>query len=150
MDEELLYWEVHEYEPSERDPEWFWVLGVIVASVSIAAILLGNIYFGILILLAGIILAYYARRGPSLMKVRVTGAGIMVHDRLHPFGDMVSFSIDRDLLIIERTALWHPLLIIPMGREIPAERVRSFFAAKLPEKEHKEPLSHRVMDRLGF
>lgn len=150
MDEEILYWEVLEYEPSNKDPEWFWVLGVIVASVAVAAILLDNVLFGILVLIAGFIFAYYARRGPALMKVRVTDAGIAVHDRLHHFSDIVSFSIDRDLLIIERRALWHPLLIVPLRHEIPAESVRSFLSAKVPENDHKEPLSHRVMEHLGF
>jgi len=48
----LIEWDAHEYEHRERSPDWFWAVGIISVSVAVAAVIFGNIIFGILVIIA--------------------------------------------------------------------------------------------------
>jgi hypothetical protein len=148
--DDALYWEAPEYEHIEKDSEWFWVLGVIVASISVAAILLDNVLFGVFVLLAGITLALHARKGPALVRIAITDAGISIGNDLKPYEMLRSFSFDRHLLLLERQALLHSILIVPVAEDMPLDQVRFALMKKMPEKTLKEPLSHRLLQYLVF
>ena len=143
-----IIWETLEHEPRHNEPEWFWALGIIVVSASIASILLGNALFAVLLVIAGFTLGIYAKRGPTMIKVQINDAGIFINNKFHPYKNIDSFSIDRDMLLIEKHAFLHPLISIPIDHD--PEEVANFLKNFLPQKDFKEPLAHRFMEHLGF
>mgnify|MGYP001611561269 CR=1 FL=1 len=144
-----LNWEIYEYEHRQNETEWFWALGIVVVSISVASFIYGNVLLGIFILLAGFMMGTYARKGPPLLRVEATKKGISVNGRFLPYKELASFSIDRDKIVLEEKEWWRQLFIIPMHLE-DIESVHLFLKEHLPEKNHKEPLSHQIMERLGF
>ena len=46
----LISWEVPAYEHRPKTSDWYWALGIIAVSGSVAAFFLGNFLFGVLIL----------------------------------------------------------------------------------------------------
>jgi len=150
MGRESVAWEVFEHEHYHEEPEWYWVLGIIAVSGSIASFLLGNLLFGILILLAGGTLALYSTKEPSFLTIHLSKQGVRFNKEYHPTESITSFSIDGDKLLIEKHSFWHPLVIIPIGEGVPHDEIRAVLGAKLPEKNHKEPVGHRIMEHFGF
>jgi hypothetical protein len=57
---EKLSWSAPEYEEKERSRDWFWALGIIVATSSIAAIIFNDYFFAVLLILSGILLGFFA------------------------------------------------------------------------------------------
>ena len=62
---ETLQWSVVEYEEKERSADWFWALGIIIVAGSIAAIIFGDFFFAILLVVGGACLAMFAVRKPE-------------------------------------------------------------------------------------
>ncbi|MBX4216119.1 hypothetical protein KW797_04180 [Candidatus Parcubacteria bacterium] len=150
MAREAISWEVFEHEHYHEEPEWYWVLGIIAVSGSMAAFLMGNLLFGILILLGGATMALHSTREPSFLRIELSKKGIRLNREQHSIESITSFSIDGEKLLIEKHAFWHPFIIIPIGEGVPPEEIRGVLGAKLPEKNHKEPAAHRIMGHFGF
>ncbi|MEK7558515.1 MAG: hypothetical protein AAB507_01675 [Patescibacteria group bacterium] len=145
---EELEWEILEHEHRQNEEGWFWALGIIALSVSVASAIYGNYLFSVLIVIAGFTVGIYATKAPGMLSVRLTDKDISVNERILPYTEITSFSIDRDKLIFEERVWWRPLFIIPMHHgdiEIIANSLREI----LPEKQHKEPIAHQIMEHLG-
>src|SRR3989344_811227 len=143
-----LSWEIPEHEHHENEEWWFWSLGIIAFSVAVASAIYGNYLFSIFIVLAGFTVGVYATKAPGVLSINITDKNISVNNKLFPYSELFSFSIDRDKLIFEEQAWWKPLFIIPMHHG-DAEVVTNFLLKYLPEKKHKEPLAHQIMEHLG-
>ena len=64
---EKLNWSALEYEEKTRSPDWFWALGIIVVTSSIAAIIFGNYFFATLLVLSGLLLGFFAVKKPDMV-----------------------------------------------------------------------------------
>ena len=145
---ETLKWEILEHEHKENEAGWFWALGIIAVSVSIASFIYGNILFAIFIIIAGITVGVYATKPPQMLHIEVSDKNISITGRVILFSELISFSIDRNKLIFEEKDWWKQLLIIPMHHE-DIITVTNFLKNHLPEGKHREPLSHQIMEHLG-
>lgn len=150
-----IEWEAHEYVHVEKTPEWFWALGLIAVAGSIAAVLYDSVIFAVYILIAAFVLALFANRQPNVVRFAVTQRGVRIDDVLYPYNSLESFAVDElspnhtPKLILESRKAFAPKLVIPL-EGVDADEVHDFIARFLPEDDHIEPLSHRVMEWLGF
>lgn len=153
-DQALLSWKTLEYPYQEKDSGWFIALFIIAISGLVGAFLYGEFLFAVVIALGSFTLALYAVKKPGTVEIVITEKKVWVNDTPYPYKTLASFSIDEDAtpdkLILERHILWNPLIIAPIPKEIPSDEVRALLKKKLPEKYFREPLSHRVMEYLGF
>jgi hypothetical protein len=150
-----LKWKALEYVHAEKTPDWYWALGLIAVAGSIAALLFNNVLFAVLILFGAFVLALLASRHPEEISFALTQRGIRVNDTLYPYQTLDSFNVDElskdhtPKLIVEAKSFFTPTLVIPLIG-IDADRVHDFLLDFLPEEEHVEPLSHKIMEWLGF
>ncbi len=150
-----IEWRAHEYVHVEKTPDWYWALGLIGVAAAIAAIVMGDVLFAILILLAAFVLAIYANRQPNVVRFAVTQRGVRIDDELYPYNTLDSFAIDEvspnhtPKLILKPKRIFASLIIIPV-EEVDPDDVHDFISDFLLEEEHVEPLSHHVMQWLGF
>ncbi|MEX0934825.1 MAG: hypothetical protein WDZ70_00675 [Candidatus Paceibacterota bacterium] len=146
-------WQAHEYEHSEKTTDWFWVVGLIAATLAVIAILMQNLLFALLIIIATIALLLLAVRKPRVIRFEINEKGVVVDELLYPFSTLESFWVEdrffKDKLIIKSQKPLMPLLIIPLEGVGP-EETRQIMLQFLPEEEQEEPLSHSLMERLGF
>ena len=154
MDNPALRWSAYEHDHIERGSDWYWALGVVALSIAITAIILHDLLFGILVILAAITLGLLARTPPELAHFEISERGIRVNGTLHRWDHIISFWVedehdDRPLLLVDTTKIMSPNLIIPI-EEIDPSLVRAFLHEYAEEKHMKEPLAHKILEFLGL
>jgi hypothetical protein len=150
-----IVWHGHEYEHFEKNSEWFWALALIAITGAFTAIILNNVLFAIFILIISFVLALFAARKPQELEYAITQRGLRVNDHLYPFKSLDSFGIDEmspnhiPKLIIKQKNTFSQEIIIPL-EDVEADEVHDFLIRFLPEEDLEEPLTHKVMEWLGF
>ena len=149
-----IEWDAHEYEHKERSPDWFWAVGVISVSVSVAAIIFGNIILGILVLIGAFALSLFANRPPSNLRIVVDEKGIIKGRVRYPYSTLESFWIDIEhphkKIILRSQKMFMPLIIVPLGDSIDAEQIHENLSQFLKEEFHSLPLIEKLLEYLGF
>ncbi len=156
---EKLSWSALEYEEKERSKDWFWALGIIVVTSSIAAIIFENYFFAALLVLSGILLGFFATKKPEMITYELNNKGLKIGSRLYPYENIKSFWVQLDtsgetdlkpILFVHSDRAFMPILSIPIDENI-AVRIHSIFVAKkVEEVEMKEHPSDKIMEVLGF
>ena len=115
-----VIWESPEHHYIEgRGNDRYWILGIVAISIFVVAILLKNILFGILILLAASVVFLLSAKEVRIIPFAVTTRGIRIDDKLFPYGTLESFYIDEDnpqgpQLLVKAKRYFMPLMIIPI------------------------------------
>ena len=162
---EKLEWSALEYEETNRSTDWFWALGIIVVTSSIASAIFGNYFFAVLLVLGGALLGYFAVKKPEMVSYELNKRGLKVRNRLYLYDNMQSFWVQtnkaheaglpaqpflKPTLFIKTERVYIPVISIPIPQEL-AESIHSIQTSKnIPEEEMKEHASHKIMEALGF
>jgi hypothetical protein len=155
---ETLSWSAPEYEERERSTDWFWALGVIVIASAVASIIFGNYFFAMLLIIAGILLGYFAIKKPDTVYYEINNKGFKMRTRLYPYEDLKSFWVQTEdprtkekkpLLFLKSARMFLPILSIPIDEEI-SEKIKEALKEKLLEEEMHDHMSDRVIEYLGF
>jgi hypothetical protein len=158
MDDKLV-WSALEYEERERSQDWFWALGIIVVTGSIASIIFGNFSFAALLMLAGFLLGYFALKKPDVVSYELNDKGLVIRNRLYPYENIKSFWVQADLsresrvkplLFIHTSRAFMPIITVTINENIAREVHNIFSSAEIPEVEMKEHPAEKIMEILGF
>lgn len=150
----ILEWTAPEYKERVRSVDWFWALGIIAISSAIASILYHNYLFAVFIVIAALMLGFFASRPPETLVFRITSKGLELGREKYPYEKLKSFHIlDKDngesILLVMSSRSVVPLIMVPLAEQSP-EHVREALIAHLPEERHNEPTAHKIMEYLGF
>ena len=152
--EPRVSWKIEEYTHREKGPDWYWALGVIALAGAAIAIIYKDTFFGIFIVLAALILGFYAARKPEIIDIAISDEGIRIRNYLYPFERLKGFAIDENELgahlIIESDRAMTPVISISLPVTLDPDGIAALLRTKLPEKPLKESISHRLMEHLGF
>jgi hypothetical protein len=150
---EEISWHAPEFITYEKGPDWYWAVGVISITLAVAAILFGNILFALVIIIGAVALSMQASRDPEIREFIVGDRGVQVDDTLYPHSSIVSFWVENNpyeqKLLLQSEKAWMPYIVAPIT-EVDPEEVRNLLIQYLPEEEHQEPLSQKIMEYLGF
>ncbi len=151
-----LSWHAREYHHEPKSIDWFWAVGIIALCVAITSVIYGDILFAILILIGSGALVIYAVREPEVVYFELNEKGVLIDRKLYPYATLESFWVEihnnvhpHPKLLIKSQKISMPLIAIPVD-EVHPDDVRRFLLDYLPEEEHFEPLSQKVMEYLGF
>jgi hypothetical protein len=149
-----IAWQAPEYEPRERSTDWFWAVGIISIGLAVASIIMGNLLFGILIILASFTLSMFAARPPEILDVVIDEMGIRVGDRLYPYKGLESFWIETEgdqKILVKSQKLLMPYIVVPIpDGELDIEAIHRLLSAHIPEAFHAESPLEKILERLGF
>ncbi len=152
----LLEWEGREYDHTPKSADWYWVLGILATAGAVASVLFDNYLFAILIIAAAASIALHAAKQPPLHKFKLVENGLVIGNDLHPFDQMISFSVLEDidgelppLLSIKNHTWFSPHLVIPL-EGVNADAVYAYFLHHVDEIEHTHSLTDLVAVWLGF
>jgi hypothetical protein len=156
-DEGILVWQGPEHVVMHRGADWFLIVGIAGVALAVSALIFGNVLFGILIIVSAFALVLFAVREPKTVTFSLTPQGLVVDDKKYPFSILESFWVSEPenghdegaRLIFQSDKLFVHHLTIPL-ENISADEVREYLAHHLPEEEVYEPLSHQIMEYLGF
>ncbi len=151
--EALISWNAPEHFYVEKNPDWYWAVGIITLALSAVCIILGNIITGIFVLVAAVALVIHASHPPKNIYHEINDRGILVHDKFYPFLSLESFWIPHDELppkiILKSRKLLMPYIILYI-EELDPEEVRELMLRYIAETEHHEHFLHKVLEKLGF
>lgn len=99
MEEPVVHveWKAREFEFSPKTPTWYWTVGILSGGSAIAAFIVGNILFGIILILAGLTVSLLGSRRPALHHFKVTNRGIHVSDQIFLYDNISRFAMDDHL-----------------------------------------------------
>ena len=148
-----IEWQAYDRIAQTHSPDWYWAVGIIAFSIMLTAILLNNILFAILVVISIIVLFLRTLQKPQLIHYELTSRGLWVNKEFSSFLSLDSFWVTEEeepaKLLIKSKGLLVPFFVIPL-ENIDPQTVRDFMQEYVPEEEHHEPLSKRIMEYLGF
>lgn len=163
---EKLEWSALEYEEKEQSPDWFWALGVIVVTSCATAIIYGNYFFAVLLLLGGVLLGFFARKKPDIVSYELNEKGLKIRDRLYPYENIKSFWVQRahlqrtdipnveimvkPTLFFKSERFFMPIISVPIESNFTDEIRSIMILKKVEEEEMKDHPSLKIMEYLGF
>ncbi len=151
---EKISWKALEYEEKERSNDWFWAVGIIALSIAVGSIIYKNYLFAIFIVLAAVTLVMYHFRKPKEYEIEISKKGIKIGNEFHPYKELKSFWIDtadenHKKLILNSSKVFMPIIVLPMQNDLEND-LRQTLPTYLKEEETTEPISHKIMEYLGF
>ena len=148
-----LEWSALEYEEKSRSRDWFWALGIIVATSSVAAIIFGNYFFAALLILSGVLLGYFAIKKPEMVHYELDNRGLKIRTQLYPYEYIKSFWVQtgiKPMLFIKTERVFMPIIEMPITENMAEDIYSAILEKNVPEEEMKEHPSHQIMESLGF
>ncbi|HEX4799484.1 MAG TPA: hypothetical protein VFV22_03080 [Candidatus Paceibacterota bacterium] len=147
-------WEAPEHQHVVRTADWYWIVGIFGSALAVASIIFGNVLFGIIIILAVTVLIFHGNKPPRIIFFEVSVRGVRMGDHLYPYPSIESFYIDEDSpygpqLLIKPNKMFSQLLILPLPEGC-IDDVDTLLSERIPEEHLREPLSHIVLEYLGF
>ncbi len=146
-----LEWEDFEHAHQEKHPDWFWIVGIVSATIAILSIIAGNMLFAVIIIIASFTGAIHAKHHPRLIKFELNPRGIVIDSILYPYINLDSFWVndDENKVLIKSKKLLMPYILLHLG-DIYPEDARDYLLQHLTEEEHHEPLLQKLLEWLGF
>lgn len=151
---ESITWKTLEFEKKEnRHPDWLWTVGLVAALSATISFFYGNIFFGILLIVAGAVVILYALRDPKELSITIDENGIRINELSISYKNVRGFWLDEsgkdDKLLLLVSGSFVPQLSLPL-EGVTAEAVRTILSKFATETEMRESRSIALFDRLGF
>ena len=86
-----VYWEGPSHYHVEKSGDWFWILGILAIAGSAASFIVGNVLFGVVIILAAVTLFIVGHQKPRDVAFEVSARGVRI--------GLTAFAIRPDRLI---------------------------------------------------
>lgn len=151
--EKTIKWTTDEYNYKEKRKDWYVAFAVATISASATSFLLGNILFGIFILISAFTLAMHSAKKPIKIDVEINDAGILINSDFYQYESLKSFWIETNnkypTLTIQSGSMFAPYISVPIGDTDIAD-IRSFLSTYVEEVIYIEPISQKIMEYLGF
>jgi hypothetical protein len=153
----LIDWKGQEFEFSPKSPTWYWTIGILSIGSATAAFIIGNILFGIILLLAGITVSLLGSRKPAMHHFKITNRGIYVGDQVFKYDTISRFAMDDHLgngvpekLYFELKVGIVKVMTIPLAG-VDYRKVRMELKNhNIEEAEHLDSFNARVSDWMGI
>jgi hypothetical protein len=151
---EKISWKALEYKKKIKTVDWYWAVIIIALSAIVISIILHNTLFAILIFISIFSLLIFSFKDPEMFEISIDERGIVVNKDMYPFSSLESFWVDitdekEPKILLKSKKVIMPFIIIPI-EEYHHLDIREFLLRYLEEKEINEPISHKIMDKLGF
>lgn len=148
-----LTWTTLEFEEKERHPDWLWYAGLAFGIAATVSFFYGNIFFGIFLVVAGILVILFAQRKPKILTITLDEKDISVNDERIVWERVKQFWIDEtekpDKLLLLVKGAFVPIQSLPLNG-VTADAVRNEVAKHAPEVTMRESTGIKIADRLGF
>lgn len=149
----LIEWDAPEHLHTEKNNDWYWGVGIITITAVALSFILGNVIFGIMILVGVFALLVHSSRKPRTIHIEINDRGIVIDKALYPFLTLESFWIDAHeeppKILIKSLKTFMPFIVVYIN-EVDRETVRDILLDYIAETEHHEPITQKILERFGF
>jgi len=152
--ENKISWKALEYKRKDKTADWYWAVILISLAIVVTSFVLHNAFFAILVIISTIVLMSFSIIAPKMVNISINQKGVFVEKEMYPFATLESFWVEsmdenNQKILLKSKKLIMPLIAIPLEEHHHLD-VREFLLQYLPEVEMHEPLSQKVMEKLGF
>lgn len=151
---DFIRWETPEYHHIEKTTDWHWIVWIVAASAALVSIILGNLVFGILIIIATFALKISASNPPEMIECEADHEGVRMGNILYPYSSIAGFGIDKEsfsfprlVMHSQKTLMTH--IIIPL-ENVDTDLLSEFLERRIPNQALREPLGHKILEWIGF
>lgn len=152
-EEYRIKWQSPEYLYTEKGKDWYWVLAIIGLALIIVSVIMENYLFSILLLVSFLAIILHSHKLPALVEYEINKNGLITNGELQSFASLESYKVETEFdppkLILKSHKLLQPLIAIYIDGADPDE-ISNYLAYFLPEEDLHEPVSHKIMEYLGF
>ena len=148
---EPIEWGAPEFHYREKNADWYWILGIIVVTAIVIALLLKSILFAIFLAVGGFLIALFASKRPDIIHYRIDSQGVYINDTLYPYYELSSFWVDQSrperpqLLITLQKKLALQVIISLEG--VDPDMIRNYvFTHEVDERPQRESIAERIME----
>ncbi len=148
-----ITWQAPDHEHGHKNPDWFWAIGIIAASIAVVSVISGNTLFALFILLSAVTLFIHAIKKPRIIQFSIQKEGVSIGTTFFPYDILESFDAtkhkDRPFVIFKSKKTFTPYIIVPLEEEKQTE-IREYLLQYLPEQALEIPPSHRIVEFIGL
>ena len=154
MDDDTILWHGPEYKHKNKTVDWFWAVGIIAVSGTVASILFKNYLFAIFLIVSTFLLFVFSIKKPKTLEFELTKKGIRYNSSFIPFHSIKAFWIDEDntdypMLYLETDHLLSRITSIPLT-DISSDIIKSFLKKYIPFKEIEDTRTRRIIEIIDF
>lgn len=133
--------------------DWYWIVSIIAVTISIISIILNNIIFAILTIIATFVSFLNAHKIPKNIDIIINTKGIKVDNKIYFYNEIESFWIEdgnlHPRIILKSKSLLSPLITILLHEE-DVDEVREYLRDHLNEEYLNEHLLEKIFIYFGF
>ncbi len=148
-----LVWTAPLYMFIPKTTDWYWIVGIISATIAIVSTMLGNITFSILIIIGVIVTFLNAHKEPKTVTITINSKGIKIDDKIYFFDELESFWVENNNLypriIFKQNRIIFPFMKVLIHSE-DADEAREFLREYLPEEYMNENIIEKIFIYFGF
>lgn len=148
-------WDIPEYEFKKKRKDWYWIVGATAVGLIILAIVLQNYLFAFLIAIGAFLMIYLASKEPLSLPVEISEYGISIYKEYYDYESIFHFWIttnkknEAQLLLLTAQKI-SPVISVILDHQIEPMELREYLLNFLEEKEVKESLTDKIIDKIGF
>lgn len=148
-------WVFPEFEYKNKNRKWYYIVGVIALILISIAIVFQNYLFGFLIFIGVFLMFNLATKEPLILEVEISEQGLKINETMHSFSNINAFWIaentkEQAILLLATNKPIAPVISVVIDEEINILELREYLLDFLEEQEMKEPLSDKIIDKIGF
>ncbi len=91
--EEIIGWEIPEYEKHERTKLWYITASVVTLLLLLFSFLTANFLFAVIIIVVAMVIIIHDGREPDMVEFKLTDEGVVVGRKFYDYDELQNFSI---------------------------------------------------------
>lgn len=148
-----IAWAYH-FPEQRKTADWYWALGLLGVAIAVAAVLLGNLLFALVVVLSMFALGFAANHPEHEKEYSISNKGITIGEEFYSFQSLESYYLDHEdssqtFLRLKSEHFLVPLISFPVPQEY-VDDIARIMRVRLKEEHLEEPLGHKILERLGF
>jgi hypothetical protein len=155
-----MVWEEYNYLYFPKDKDWKWSVAIISITIALISFMFSNITFGMLILIATVVLLIHAFKEPRVIRFEINTKGVRVNQEFWSFSDIRSFWIEdnrehhiHSRILFSTNGLLDSLLVISLPLNVTNDQIHDIheeLVKILPEERMNESIFQKALEYLGF
>jgi hypothetical protein len=144
-----IKWESLEFEYRKKSFSWYLSTVLIGIVITLIAFWQKNLLLAIFIIIATIMVVYWAKQEPRTISYGLTDDHFIADDKAYELEGFSEFYIDNQLLVFKNKDLLSSYVKAMIDRE-DRDKIEDHLDHILPDFDYEEPLSEIVSRKIGF
>lgn len=152
--ENKISWQANDRLEKERKVDWYWAVILIAIAGAVLCFLFGNFLLGVFIILATILIFFFASQKPKEREYVLDEKGLHFSGHTIPLEKIKAFWLEEtenhNKLFIETDDAVTPITSFLYDKLETGDAIYEFLIQTIEEKPMVEPISQQIFEKLGF